>query len=218
MSRYRALALRASLAAAIAAALGAATLTPGTASAAPDNSAAVSQTAADAKKYPPAPPKLTVNHGRVKPGAYVRATGKKYRSREKVTIVVRFKPKGSSTYRTVGQRDIRADRNGKFVLSLRLAKAGTVSIKGRGHTSHQSSTATVIVTKGKNRGAWVIKFASFDAATPAQPAAVAAGAASKNESSPAGGLAVAGLGAAALIGSAATFQVVRRRRRAGAAA
>lgn len=212
MSRYRALALRVSLAAVMAATMGAATLTPGTASAAPDTTAATQATNA----YPPTPPKLTVNHGRVKPGKTVRVMGKRFRSREKVTIIVRFKPRGSSKYRTVKQRDIRADRKGKFTITLRLARAGTVSIKGRGHSSHLSSTATVIVTKGKSRGTWVIRLAAFTPGAPVvKPASVVT---AGHESSPVTGLAVAGLGAMALIGSAITFRVVRRRRRAGASA
>lgn len=210
MSRYRAFALRASLAAVMAATMGAVTLSTGTASAAPvqPDTAAV-----EAKKYPPTPPRVTVNRGSVKTGQTVRANGRKFVKRERVSIIVRFKPKGSSKFRTVNERVIRADRNGKFTVTVRAARVGTMTIKGRGHTSKLSSTAYVKITKGKSKGSFTIRLASFEAGS-AAGAGTTAVAKSTSTTTQDNGLALAGLGAVALIGSAAvTHQVVRRRRR-----
>src|SRR3954452_1836707 len=72
MSRSRASAVIAAFATTVAMAVGAVTLTSAAASAAP------------AVHYPPPPPRLVVNHGVVRVGAKVHATGRRFASRETV--------------------------------------------------------------------------------------------------------------------------------------
>lgn len=208
MSRYRALALRASLVAVLAATVGAATLTPTAASATP---AAPAGTATASSHYPPTKPKMVVNRGSVKAGQKVRASGRQFVRREWVNITITFKAKGSNKSKVVKRAVLRADSKGRFAFSLRLARQGTVLIKAKGVKSNKSAYATVRVTSKKGGGAWVIKPASLSTSTTGGNT----GLVSATDTGSAG-LAVAGLGAMALLGSAVvTRRVVRRRRGVG---
>jgi hypothetical protein len=191
----------------LAAPVGVVALTPGSASATPSISS---------KNYPAPPPSLVVNKGTVKKGVVVKASGRKYKAKEKVTITISFKAKGSHKFKTVKTAVIKADKNGKFSINIKMSKAGTVVIKGKGQSSKKSASATVkVIDKKKGgQGGWVIRPASFTGG-PASTSVITP------VSAPSGpnGIALAGLGAMALIGSAAvTRQTVRRRRRLQAAA
>jgi hypothetical protein len=207
MSRFRPLATLATMVAMLAAPVGVVAFTPGSASATPS---------INSQNYPPTPPSMVVNKGTVKKGVTVRATGRKYQSRERVYVTVTFTPKGSHMTRVVKRVLVRADRKGKFSVNVKMFAAGTVVIKGKGLSSGKSASATVwVIDKKKGHGGgWVI-----------HPAAFTGGPASTSVLTPASapsgpdGIALAGLGAMALIGSAAvTRQTMRRRRRLGAAA
>jgi hypothetical protein len=191
------------------------TLTPGAATAAP-----VKPTpATEATAYPPEPPRLTVNRGNVKTGQTVQASGRRYVKNEQVVIVVRFKPKGSSKFSTVNEKVIRADRKGRFVVSVRSARVGTMTIKGRGRTSGLSATVYVLIKSGKNSGSFTVRLASFTPGSGDTAATTLVAKPASNDTTSTGNLALAGFGALALIGSAvATQQVVRRRRRTDVAA
>jgi hypothetical protein len=208
MSRYQAFARAASLAAMmVVATVGVATLTPGSASATPGGSA----TAAAA--YPPPPPNMVVNKGTVKAGVTVKATGRSYKSKEKVYVTVTFTPKGSKKSKVVKTATVKVDSKGKFVIAVKMKAPGTVVITGKGLTSKKSASATVhVINKHKGNGGWVIVPASFSTGTTAGTPVLVS-----SESGPAG-IALAGLGALALLGSAAVTRQTIRRRRVGAAA
>jgi hypothetical protein len=208
MSRYQAFARAASLAAMmVVATVGVATLTPGSASATPGGSA----TARVA--YPPPPPNMVVNKGTVKAGVTVKATGRNYKGKEKVYVTVTFTPKGSHKSKVVKAAILKADSKGKMIVTVKMSAPGTAVITGKGLTSKKSASATVhVINKHKGHGGWVIVPASFSTgATAGTPVLVS------SESGPAG-IALVGLGALALLGSAAVTRQTIRRRRVGAAA
>jgi len=204
MSRSRASTVFAAIATAVAIAAATVMLTPVAASAAPE------------VHYPPPPPSLVVNHGVVKYGTTVHATGTKYTGRERVSISVLFTPKGSHRARVVKTATLYTDRRGTFFLNLRMAAPGIVVIRATGRSSHKTASAYVTVTdRRQGTGGWVIKKAAFTSALSSP------GTAGPSSTAPAGdaGLAIAGLGVLALAGSAAvTHQLARRRRRAAVAA
>lgn len=211
MSRYRALALRATLVALLATSASVATLTPTAASAAPSGAA----TATAKSAYPPAKPDLVVNRGSVKAGQSVKATGRRYAKREKVTVTVSFRARGGHKYKVVKRITIRSDKKGKFSLRVRAPKPGTIIIKGKGVKSMKSASATVHVSSKRGHGGWVISPAAFSTST----AGSTAGNTATSVPSGPGGVALAGIGVMALIGSAVvTRRVVRRRRQVGATA
>jgi hypothetical protein len=196
MSRIRGSTLVATIVTMLVMAVGAITLAPTAASASPK------------KHYPPPPPSLTVDRGVVKPGTTVRATGRKYGSRERIYVTVSFKPNNSRHWRTVKATVIRADRNGKFSIKIKLYSAGQVVITARGTSSHKSASAFVYVLnkRGGHGGSWSIRPAAYSSPVAAKPAP-------SESSTP--GLAVAGLAVLALTsGAAITRKTIRRRRKA----
>jgi hypothetical protein len=206
MSRFRPLATLATMVAMLAAPVGVVALTPGSASATPSVAA---------QAYPPVKPTVVVNKGTVKKGVTVKATGRKYKAKEKVYVTVSFKAKGSKKYKTVKTATVKTDSKGTFIINVKMSAAGTVIISGKGLTSKKTGSASVfVIDKKKGSGGWVIHPASFTGG-PASTSVITP------VSAPSGpeGIALAGLGALALIGSAAvTRQTIRRRRRLGAAA
>jgi hypothetical protein len=159
---------------------------------------------------------MVVNKGTVKVGVTVKATGRQYAGKELVTVTVTFTPKGSDTPKTVGKTTVKADANGKIVVTVKTRAPGTAVITGKGTKSNKSASASVhIIDKTKGgQGGWTVKPASFTGGPTGTsvltPVSATPGAA---------GVALAGLGALALIGSAIiTRRTVRRRRQAGAAA
>jgi hypothetical protein len=206
MSRNRALALLASIAAMLVAMVGVLTLTPAAASAAPNG------------QYPPPPPNMVVNKGTVKVGVTVHATGRSYAPKEKVTITVTYTPKGSNKSKVVKTVIVTADKKGKVSLNVKMGGAGTVVITGKGATSKKSASASVhVINKYKGSG-WQVERAAF--ATGATTGGTTTVYASSQGTAPTGGagIALAGLGAMALAGSAVMTRKVMRRRRAGVAA
>jgi hypothetical protein len=205
MSRYRAYARLAALVAMLAAMVGAITLAPTAASATPR------------APYPPPPPNMVVNKGTVKVGVTVKATGRSYTAKEKVTITVTFTPKGSNKSKVVKTATVTADSKGKLTINVKMGGAGTVVITGKGTKSKQSASASVHVIDKYKGGGWEVERAAFAAGTPAGTTTVYA---SAQDTAPTGGagVALAGLGALALAGSAVMTRKVMRRRRAGAAA
>jgi hypothetical protein len=206
MSRFRPLATLATMVAMLAAPVGVVALTPGSASAAP--SVAKSP-------YPPAPPSLVVNKATVKRGVTVHATGRKYKAKEKIFVTVTFTPKGSHKSKVVRTAIVRANNHGKFSINVKMSAAGMVVISGKGLTSKKSASAAVwVIDKKKGHGGWVIHPAAFTGGSTSTSVLTPV-------SAPAGdsGAMLAGLGALALIGSAAvTGQTIRRRRRVGVTA
>ena len=205
MSRYRAYARLAALVAMLAAMVGAITLAPTAASATPR------------APYPPPPPNMVVNKGTVKVGVTVKATGRSYTAKEKVTITVTFTPKGSSKSKVVKTATVYADKKGKLSINVKMGGAGTVVISGKGKTSGKTASASVhVIDKYKGNG-WEVKRAAFGTGTTTGSSVVFA---STTESAPTGnaGVAVAALAAMALAGSVLMTRRVVRRRRAGAAA
>jgi hypothetical protein len=199
MSRIRGSTLVATIVTMLVMAVGAITLSPTAASASPK------------KHYPPPPPSLTVDRGVVKSGTTVRATGRKYGNRERVYVTVSFKPDHSRHWRTVKTAVVRADRNGKFTLKIKLYSAGLVVITARGTSSHKSASAFVYVLNRRSGhgGSWSIRPASYAAPLAGKPAP---------QPSHVPALAVAGLGVLALTGCAlVTRTTIRRRRRAHSA-
>ncbi|HET6534373.1 MAG TPA: hypothetical protein VFH03_27645 [Actinoplanes sp.] len=160
--------------------------------------------------YPPPPPSLVVNKGVVKYGVTVKATGRKYATKETVYVTVYFKAKGSKKVKVVKIATVRTDKNGKFVVNIKMSKPGTVLISATGKTSHKTAMAAVyVIDKKKGAGNWSIR-----------PVAHTTTLASAEQSTTSGGagLAAAGLGVLALAGSAAlTRQTIRRRRGSAAA-
>jgi hypothetical protein len=206
MSRFRPLATLATMVAMLAAPVGVVALTPGSASATPGVAAAA---------YPPVKPTVVVNKGTVKKGVSVKATGRSYKAKEKVFVTVSFKAKGSKNYKTVKTATVKTDSKGKFIIIVKMSMAGTVIISGKGLTSKKTGSATVwVIDKKKGNGGWVIHPASFTGGPAATSVVTPISAPDGAE-----GIALAGLGAMALLGSAAvTGQTIRRRRRLSAAA
>jgi hypothetical protein len=199
MSRNRAIAFITSMVAALAISMG---LT------------AFGATAASAKpaaSYPPPPPSLVVNKGVVKYPVEVKATGKKYQSKEKVSITISFLPKGSKRWRTVKTTSAKADKNGKFVYYLKTFAPGLVKITAKGNSSKKSAAAAVYVIDKKKGGGWSIRRASFTTGTTAGTEAVAV---ADTSDAPANGawLAIAGLSVMALAGGVVVTRIRRRQR------
>jgi hypothetical protein len=170
----------------------------------------IAPTAASASRgpvhYPPPPPQLTVDHGVVKHGASVRATGRKFSGRERVSITVSFRPRGSSRWRTVKTAAVRADRDGHFSINVRMYAPGYVAIKAYGSSSRKSAAAYVYVVDGRrgHGGSWSIRPAAYPASTEA---------AAPQPDHSGSGLIVAGLGLLALAGSTLiTYRVTHRRK------
>jgi hypothetical protein len=195
MSRIRGSTRLATIVAMLVMALGAVTLAPSVASASPK------------EHYPPPPPSLTVDRGVVKYGTTVHATGRKFGSRERVYVIVSYKPKNSRYWRTVKTAVVRADRHGKFTISIRLYSAGLVVITARGTSSHKSASAFVyVIDKRGGHGSWSIRPAANTTPLGGKPAP-------SESSTP--GLAAAALGVLALTGSVLlTRRTIRRRRKA----
>ena len=179
-------------------ALGVSTFTATAASAAPKGT------------YPAAPPTLVVNKGVVKYGITVRATGKKYKAKEKITITVKFLPKGKNKY-TVKTVTVKADRNGFFTYNVKTKKPGTFVLTARGKTSKKSASASIYVIDKKKHGKRGFALAPV-AYTGGSTNAPQAGAPTSDTAS----LALAGMAIAAMAGGAVV--ATRRRRRASIAA
>jgi hypothetical protein len=160
--------------------------------------------------YPMSPPVLVVNKGVVKYGATVKASGRKYAKNEKVHITIYFKAKGSKKIKVVKIATVRADKNGKFVVNIKMSRPGTVLISATGKSSHKTALAAVyVIDKKKGAGGWIIR-----------PVAHTTALASTEQDTTSGGagMAAAGLGVLGLAGSAAlTRQAIRRRRGSAAA-
>jgi hypothetical protein len=175
----------------------------------------VTATAAQAtpKHYPPPPPSLVVNKGVVKFGVVVRATGRKFASKEKVYITVVFRAKGSHRYKTIRTATLQADRKGTFTYNVRAFAAGILIVTAKGKSSRKSAAAAVYVIDKKKGGAgWQMRRASYTASAPGTSPITAAGRPAETSSNLAG-LTIAGLGVLALAGSAVvTRQAIRRRR------
>jgi hypothetical protein len=167
--------------------------------------------AAPAVTYPPPPPYLVVNHGVVKRGVTVRATGRRFLARERITVVIRFKPKGSHRYRILRTLRLRADRRGNVYFSVRTTGAGYLAITATGRTSRRSATAYVnVINKRKfGRAAVAMKPAAFTGSAPSVAAPKAAAPAGNT-----GGLAMAGMAVMVMAGGAlVTRRTIRRRRK-----
>ena len=197
MSRSRASALLASIAVILSMALGVSTFTATAASAAPKVS------------YPAAPPTLKVNKGVVKYGITVRATGKKFKGKEKVSLRIKFLPKGKSKY-TVKFVTVKADRNGFFTYNVKTKKPGTFVLTAKGTKSKKSASVSIYVLDKKKHGKR--GFAMTPAAFTGGPSNVQGGSATSDPAS----IALAGMALAAMAGGAVV--AVRRRRRASIAA
>jgi hypothetical protein len=185
--------------------------------------AASAAPAAPSTHYPPPPPSLVVDRGVVKRGVTVWATGRKFDARERVTVVVRFTPKGSTRSRTLRVTAVYTDRNGRFYVNLPTRQAGSIEITATGRSSGQSATAVVFVidkrkfdnhhksdSKGKSGGGVAMKPAAFTDSTVNRAAPEAA------DSTPdTGRLAIVGLAAMVMAGGAlVTQRTIRRRRKA----
>ncbi|GAB1694370.1 hypothetical protein [Krasilnikovia sp. M28-CT-15] len=209
MRRFRASARLAALVASLAMALGITLFAGEAAWAAPS-------TPPPGGYYPPPPPVLTVNKGVVKIRVNVRVTGKKFVKREKVVITIRFLPKGSRHWKVVKTTIFRANNAGRIAFNIRTSKAGKIVIQAVGKTSRKKASASIsVIDKRKGSGSIVITPAAFSSGvtnggTPALTPT--------HESSDTVGLAIAGLGAMALAGSAVITRRTIRRRRASSAA
>jgi len=210
MSRFRASVALASLVASLVMTAGVTTLSAEAASAAPND------------PYPPTVPALTVNRGTVRVGSSVRATGKGFRSHERVWIAVLYHPLYWDHYTTVLQDyGVHANRNGRFSIKVRMYLPGTAVIKAYGVRSGRLASAPVrVLLFGHGLGGWMITRAGYTysgrpmAVSPVTSSTVSS--APRNES-PTGMPAVtlAGLGVLALAGSALiTRNTIRRRRKA----
>ncbi|MFI5494883.1 hypothetical protein [Actinoplanes sp. NPDC051859] len=200
MSRNRAIAFLTSVIAALAMSLGLTAFTATAASATPK------------VHYPPPPPSLVVNKGVVKYGVSVRATGRKYAKKEKVTVTVTFRKKGSTKWKTIKVSTVRTDSNGKFTYNLKAFAAGVLIITAKGKNSRKSASAAVYVIDKKKGGGWNIRRASFTAGGPAGIGGTAVTPASSPADSNGAWLAVAGLGVLALAGSTVVTRRTMRRR------
>jgi hypothetical protein len=150
--------------------------------------------------YPPPPPALVVNHGWVRQHSTVRVTGRRYGHRERVFVIIVYP--GHHVTKTVA----RTDHSGRFSVRLRLTRAGRVVIRATGTRSGKSASVVVIVRRSHGHG------------RPFQPAAFTTGLDTTASATPPTdddrGLAIAGLGALALLsGALVTTQVTRRRRK-----
>jgi hypothetical protein len=169
--------------------------------------------AATHTNYPPLPPKLVVNKGKVKQNSTVHVTGRKYVNREKVYVTITYPRQGHRrpVVRTV---TVYANRSGTFSLNLRLTGVGRVSIKARGAKSRKSATVYVTVVKKRGRS-WDFRSAVLPIGTGSTGST---GPATATQPAQDRGLAIAGFGVLALLGSAViTRQATRRRRRVYAA-
>jgi uncharacterized protein YegP (UPF0339 family) len=198
MSRSRASALLASIAVILSMTLGVSTFT------------ATAASATHKVSYPAEPPKLVVNKGVVKYGVTVKATGSKFKAKEKITITVKFLPKGKNKY-TVKTVTGYADKKGKFTYNVKTKKPGTIILTARGKTSKKSASASIYVIDKKKHGkrGFAMQPAAFTGGPTSTPQA---GAPASDTAS----LALAGMAIAAMAGGAVV--AVRRRRRAGIAA
>ena len=135
-------------------------------------------------------------------------------------ITVYFRAKGSSKTKTVKTAVVRADKNGKFTISVKMSKPGTVFISAKGKTSRKTAVAMVYVINKKNgHGGWVIKPAAFSTGLTGNGSGPAAVSSTQPMSSGSAALTVAGIGVLGAAGSLlVTRQTVRRRRKVGAAA
>ncbi|MEV4636409.1 hypothetical protein AB0J80_03560 [Actinoplanes sp. NPDC049548] len=202
MSRNRAIAFLTSFVAALAMTLGLTAFTATAASAKP------------AVTYPPSPPSLVVNKGVVKYGVSVRATGRKYAKKEKVTITISFRKKGSHRWKTVKTVVVRADGKGGFTYSVKAFAPGILIITAKGKTSRKSASAAVyVIDKKKGGSGWNIRRASFTAGTTTGLTNTPVSANSTPAQSNGVWLAIAGLGVLALAGSTVvTRRTIRRRK------
>lgn len=180
---------------------------------------ALTSTAASATRgvrYPPPPPSLMVDRGVVKVGVTVRATGRTFRARERVSIVVRFTPKGSHRSRIIRVSTVYADRKGRIYVSIRTGSAGSIVITATGRSSRTSASASVFVIDKRKYGRghhrmWPAAFTGAEAGIAAPKTVAAEGNVS--------GSAIAGLAVMFMAGSAlVAYRADRRRRKAGTTA
>ncbi|WP_328460719.1 hypothetical protein OHA21_30560 [Actinoplanes sp. NBC_00393] len=196
MSRIRGSGLLMAVAAALTTAVAALTIAPAAVSAAPR------------KLYPPAPPSLTVNRGVVKFGVTVRAKGNQWAPRERVYVLVTFKPKNSQKRYVKRKGIVTADRRGRFAFNLKSSRPGRIIINARGTRSEGSSSAYVFVIDKRARGHSVKPFVPAASTTRLE-------AAPEPRTDPMVGAALGGLGLLALSGGAITTATLVRRRRRG---
>ena len=205
MNRSRASAVLSALVAMVAMTVGLLTFTSGAASATPRG------------PYPPPPPAVVVNKGVVKYGVTVKATGRQFASKEKVYVTVYFRAKGSHKLKVVKTAVVRTDKNGKFVLNVKMSRPGIAIISAKGKTSRKSAAAAVYVIDKKNgHGNWSIRQVAYTTGLTTPGAGTTTLASTPKPATDGGaGLALAGLGVVGLAGSAVlTRQTIRRRRRA----
>jgi len=201
MSRNRAIAFLTSVFAALALTMGLTAFTATAASATPGG------------HYPPPPPSLVVNKGVVKYGVTVRATGRQYKAKEKVTITITFRPKNSHRWKTIKTAALYADKKGKFTYNVKAFSAGMLVITAKGKSSNKSASAAVYVIDKKKGGGWNIRRASYTAGTTTgvqnTPVSV-----NTTEPQPNGAwLAVGALGVLALAGSTVIGRRTMRQRK-----
>jgi hypothetical protein len=160
-------------------------------------------------QYPPPPPSLVVNHGVVKKGNNVRASGRKFQARERASLVVSLKQNGASRYRVVRNTTVYTDGSGNFDSSVPTSQAGSITITATGRSSRKSATASLIVLDShKPAPPRRMKRAAFNGAD-------TSAAAPKAENGNIDGLAIAGLAVMVMAGGAlVTQRTVRRRRKA----
>jgi len=201
MSRSRASAVFAALVTMVAILAGAATFTSAAASAAPPTN------------YPPVKPVLTVQRaGQTHVGSLIYIKGASYARGEKVTAIVYY-PKQGRKWAWTRKITTYANGDGRFRFGLRLAGAGRVAIKATGASSRRSGTIYINVKKsGRN---WDFRASSFATGVDSPGSAGLTPATLPADDR---GLAIAGFGVLALLGSAViTRQVTRRRRKVFAA-
>lgn len=97
-------------------------------------------------------PSLTVNRGVVKFGVTVRAKGNQWAPRERVYVLVTFKPKNSQKRYVKRKGIVTADRRGRFAFNLKSSRPGRIIINARGTRSEGSSSAYVFVIDKRARG------------------------------------------------------------------
>ena len=134
-------------------------------------------------------------------------------------ITVYFKAKGSHKVKVVKTATVWTDKNGKFVVNVKMSKPGIAIISAKGKTSRKSAQAAVYVIDKKNgSGSWTIKPVSYTTGLTGPGAGTLT---STPQSAPAGtaGLGLAALGVVALAGSVViTRKTIRRRRAANVTA
>ncbi|WP_189081153.1 hypothetical protein [Mangrovihabitans endophyticus] len=203
MSRSRAYTVLSSLIATLAMTVGLLTFSAGAATARP-------------KHYPPPAPVLVCNRPVVKYGVTVRITGRKYAYRERVWITISFRPKGSKYTRVVRRTSTMANSKGKFIVRANMSRAGLVFITAKGKRSHQSATVNVyVINKKKGHGGWWVSRAAYTGGVPGSGGGVSYVTPVSQDQPVGAWLAVAGVAAMGVAGSAmATRQTIRRRRAA----